>query len=311
MIKQLSHIVEECPVCGRPVAIRCEHLGHRVVCQHCGGGFVVTEEGARAPEWMPKCERLMEAADRVLQTSAKSLATTAERLAPESCQSSFRKNESDSGWPTAERFTDEALQSYGEPAGDRESLAEPDRVRILLVEQRDEVFARLAADAAEEGFRVVRATTAHEAVEHYAQHPFTLVVANLDLPDQSGWLLAAKLHFVDLTAAVWLYEPALSDMHVAMAKFLRVDELFAYGGDLFSLVDAITARLAERFEGQAARHGRLAEKQKVCPVSGQSLGAMGKPYKVTVNGQEVFLCCQGCEEEIQGNPEKYLAEFPK
>ena len=55
----------------------------------------------------------------------------------------------------------------------------------------------------------------------------------------------------------------------------------------------------------------LAEKQKVCPVSGQSLGAMGKPYKITVNGQEVFLCCQGCEGEIKGNPEKYLAKLAK
>ena len=55
----------------------------------------------------------------------------------------------------------------------------------------------------------------------------------------------------------------------------------------------------------------LAEKQKVCPVSGQSLGAMGKPYKVTVNGREVFLCCQGCEGEIKGDPQKYLAKLPK
>jgi len=55
----------------------------------------------------------------------------------------------------------------------------------------------------------------------------------------------------------------------------------------------------------------LAEKQKVCPVSGQPLGSMGKPYKVTVNGQEVFLCCQGCEGEIKRDPEKYLAKLPK
>ena len=55
----------------------------------------------------------------------------------------------------------------------------------------------------------------------------------------------------------------------------------------------------------------LAEKQQVCPVSGQPLGSMGKPYKVTVKGQEVFLCCQGCEGEIKENPEKYLAKLPK
>ncbi len=35
----------------------------------------------------------------------------------------------------------------------------------------------------------------------------------------------------------------------------------------------------------------LAEKQKVCPVSGEPLGSMGTPYKVTVKDREVFLCC--------------------
>ena len=55
----------------------------------------------------------------------------------------------------------------------------------------------------------------------------------------------------------------------------------------------------------------LAEKQETCPVSGEALGAMGKPYKVTVQGREVFLCCQGCEAEIKKNPEKYLAKLPQ
>ena len=52
----------------------------------------------------------------------------------------------------------------------------------------------------------------------------------------------------------------------------------------------------------------LAEKQEVCPVSGEPLGSMGTPYKVTVQGQEVLLCCPGCEAEITNNPEKYLAK---
>jgi YHS domain-containing protein len=55
----------------------------------------------------------------------------------------------------------------------------------------------------------------------------------------------------------------------------------------------------------------LVEKQKVCPVSGEPLGAMGKPYKVTVKDRVVFLCCAGCEAKIKENPEKYLAKLPK
>lgn len=53
----------------------------------------------------------------------------------------------------------------------------------------------------------------------------------------------------------------------------------------------------------------LAEKQKVCPVSDQPLGSMGKPIKVTVKGQDVLLCCSGCESQIKENPEKYLAKL--
>src|SRR5438105_679701 len=40
----------------------------------------------------------------------------------------------------------------------------------------------------------------------------------------------------------------------------------------------------------------LAEKQKICPVSGEPLGAMGAPKKISVAGHDVFICCQGCEK---------------
>ena len=55
----------------------------------------------------------------------------------------------------------------------------------------------------------------------------------------------------------------------------------------------------------------LAEKQEVCPVSDQPLGSMGKPIKVTVKGQDVFLCCAGCKPQIEENPDKYLAKLPQ
>ncbi len=65
--------------------------------------------------------------------------------------------------------------------------------------------------------------------------------------------------------------------------------------------------LAELSEADRA----VAEKQKVCPVSGKPLGSMGKPFKVTLEGRVVFLCCQGCEAELKKDPQKYLAKLPK
>jgi Cu(I)/Ag(I) efflux system membrane fusion protein len=54
-----------------------------------------------------------------------------------------------------------------------------------------------------------------------------------------------------------------------------------------------------------------AEKQRICPVSEQRLGSMGKPVKITVKGQDVFLCCSGCENTIKGDPDTYLAKLNK
>ena len=52
-----------------------------------------------------------------------------------------------------------------------------------------------------------------------------------------------------------------------------------------------------------------AEKQHVCPVSGQMLGTMGAPVKVNVKGRDVWLCCSGCESQLRADPDKYLAKL--
>jgi hypothetical protein len=49
--------------------------------------------------------------------------------------------------------------------------------------------------------------------------------------------------------------------------------------------------------------------QKVCPVSDEPLGVMGTPIKVTVKSRDVFLCCDGCREKLEANPDKYLAKL--
>lgn len=62
--------------------------------------------------------------------------------------------------------------------------------------------------------------------------------------------------------------------------------------------------------GQLAAEDRdAAEKQKVCPVTDEPLGSMGKPIKVTVKDRDVYLCCEGCRETIEGDPDKYLAKL--
>jgi Cu(I)/Ag(I) efflux system membrane fusion protein len=52
---------------------------------------------------------------------------------------------------------------------------------------------------------------------------------------------------------------------------------------------------------------KLAEAQRWCPVDNDDrLGSMGKPFKVLLKGQPVFLCCKGCQQKALADPDKTL-----
>lgn len=71
------------------------------------------------------------------------------------------------------------------------------------------------------------------------------------------------------------------------------------------------AEITEALAKLSAEERALAEKQKICPVSGEPLGTMGTPKKIDVKGQPVFICCDGCEEKLLANPDEYLAKLNK
>ncbi len=201
MMMQLTHIVEDCPICGRPVEVARKAVGRDVACGHCGGQFAVYEDDLGGTNVVACGEtNLLERADRLLEVM------------------------------TQEAALDSATE----------------RPTAVVAEPRDEVFARLATDLAESGLRVVRAKTAVEAIRHCATYLPTLIVSNLDLPDQSGWLLAGKLRFVDPDVRVWLYQPQTSSYEKGMAKFLKVEELLDYGGDLLGLSETIIRLIADQ-----------------------------------------------------------------
>lgn len=51
------------------------------------------------------------------------------------------------------------------------------------------------------------------------------------------------------------------------------------------------------------------DKLTTCPVSGEKLGEMGKPYVFVYKEQEVKLCCTGCKKDFDKNPEKYMKKI--
>lgn len=50
---------------------------------------------------------------------------------------------------------------------------------------------------------------------------------------------------------------------------------------------------------------------KVCLVSGNELGSMGKPITKVYEGREIKLCCKPCIKKFEANPARYLGKLPK
>jgi YHS domain-containing protein len=55
----------------------------------------------------------------------------------------------------------------------------------------------------------------------------------------------------------------------------------------------------------------IALKQVVCPVSGEHLGAMGAPVKVSAEGKTFMLCCKSCNDEVKEKPKEVVAKLKK
>jgi hypothetical protein len=55
----------------------------------------------------------------------------------------------------------------------------------------------------------------------------------------------------------------------------------------------------------------LAERQQACPITNLPLGSMGVPYKMTVQGTPLFLCCEGCKDQVAKDPQGALTKIQK
>lgn len=71
---------------------------------------------------------------------------------------------------------------------------------------------------------------------------------------------------------------------------------------------------ASKVEMSDAEVDALAAEQKVCAVTGEPLGSMGRPEVVAVTDSKgekhtVLLCCDSCREELLKNPDEHLAKL--
>ena len=221
MSTQRTSRSQACRGCGRRVEIPPECRGRLLACGHCGGRLV---DGGRGPDANARrIARLLREVDRRLGVSGAEPPCAERRWLP--------------------RGADGRPRSLALPSG-----AEGWRPTVLVAEHRDDVIAGVAAQLRGGGLRIVRARNGFEAMKQYGLCAPRLVVANVALPDHSGWLLAGKLRFVDPDRRIWLYQSRTSATDVAKARFLEVEELVEYADDPRRLARAILDCLAGAYD---------------------------------------------------------------
>ena len=228
------HVVRSCPVCGRPLQIGVHLFGQSVTCGHCRGRFTASDSDDLSGDLTTRVDRLLGARTRFASGTArpvrsgavlgKSIACDGRGLRRVTTMGPLQCLEPETACGTICPFP-------GKPK------------RVLLVEHRDEVFARLAADLASIQLQVTRELNASAASRRFAACRSDLMIANVELLDESGWLLAAKVRLVHPTARIWLYAAHPSALDRNRARFLDVARLIEYGGDLLRLAEEVFNRL--------------------------------------------------------------------
>ena len=87
-----------------------------------------------------------------------------------------------------------------------------------------------------------------------------------------------------------------------MKSLKSIQKLILTGAALLALT-TLTATAEEKKE--AAKPDKLT----TCPVSGDKLGEMGKPFTFEYKGREVKLCCKDCKKDFDKDPAKYMKKI--
>ena len=123
--------------------------------------------------------------------------------------------------------------------------------------------------------------------------PYTLRPASGQGGSDASLALAVDLSKVPTSGAkVTLRVSGLPDRAKPQAEFIVP----------FTLADSGALTVTKATKADEPAIARL----KLCPVSGEELGSMGGPLKVARGSHSTFLCCKGCLEKVEADPDKYL-----
>jgi len=125
------------------------------------------------------------------------------------------------------------------------------RPRVLTVECRDEVYAKLKALLDDECCDVARAELGATVASALRQFAPDLILVNGEMPDESGWLIACKMRLRRCLQPVWLYAARPRRLPAAWKDLSGVDKLIQYDGVLPQLLQSIKQNMS------AWLHGRI------------------------------------------------------
>jgi DNA-binding response OmpR family regulator len=113
---------------------------------------------------------------------------------------------------------------------------------VLLVEFRDEVFARVERDLHAARIRVVRAESMQDADRQCRQGTTDLVIVNVDRTDEASWLRARQLRRRFPNVEIWVVTAWASSVDATLVLFVGATQLIYYA-DLWRLADEIRRRV--------------------------------------------------------------------
>jgi len=117
--------------------------------------------------------------------------------------------------------------------------------RVLIVEFRDEVFASLKTLFESFGVHVIRVECAADTSNTASRTRPDLVLISGSMPQESAWLISAKLHMQSPECLTWLYMPKLPYAQDHWRKFSGASTVIEYQGVLSRLLDNLRFRLCQ------------------------------------------------------------------
>jgi CheY-like chemotaxis protein len=125
---------------------------------------------------------------------------------------------------------------------------------VILVDSNSRAIVQLSNRLRAAGVRVVCVQTAASAMREYVQHPADILLVNVDLPDNSGWLFVAKLRLTHPNAFVVLCRTRELSGDARQAAHIGADGFLSLSEDDHGLA----VRLASLFDEHRRRLLRIA-----------------------------------------------------